>query len=122
MTLILDPSQAPVYNGDILNEVQVRNINIKSEEFTNGSLLLPTKVEFDFTFYGRTLNNNRIYNKTPGQIFHKCLVPNFIEYALQKAGEGNTNAVMALMYFEKTIADIMAQQKPQYNTVTFQES
>ncbi len=122
MTIAVDQSQAPVYNGDILNEIHLKKLSITCEEATDGSRPLPARVEFDFTFYGKTPNGNRLYNKTSSQVFDKCVVNNFIEYATAKAAQGDLNAANALMFIEKVAADIIKEQKPQYSTVAFQES
>lgn len=121
MTISVDQSEAPEYNGDILNEIHLKKLSIICEESTDGSKPLPAKVEFDFTFYGRTPNNNRLYNKTSSQIFDKCTVNNFIEYSTAKAAQGDLNAVNALMFIERVAADIIREQKPQYSTVGYEE-
>ena len=121
MVIRVDSSEAPTYNGDILNEVHITSFNFITEESTDGQNFLPVTVVFDFTFYGKTANGNRLYNKTASQVLDRCTVEKFIEKAAQEAGIGNLDYVTAMQFVEKVVADTISTQKPQYSTASYEE-
>ena len=54
MVIRVNESQAPKYNGEVLNRIHALNVQIFCEESTNGQEVIPTENSFDFTFYTLT--------------------------------------------------------------------
>ena len=121
MVIRVNESQAPKYNGEVLNRIHALNVQIFCEESTNGQEVIPTEISFDFTFYTLTESGNRLYNKSKKQVLDKCLVDNFIGLAMQKAAHGNIDYLVLQQYVEKVMADVIKDQKRQYSTVNYSE-
>lgn len=121
MTVKINSSQAPTYSGEILDELQLMSLRMTCYEQTDGSSNLVCPVTLTFNEYGRTVANNRVYNKGPSLQDEKIVIDNIIKYAETQAMQGNFVAAEYLIAAEKLFASLVSQLKPQYSTAVYQE-
>ena len=116
MTIKIGDNQSPKTTDPVIyNEVHFDQIKINCPPQIDGQSLLNATVSFVFYLYGRDSNNNRLYDLANK---HSIEVKNFVSLVQSKAVAGNLDYANLMTYLEKVIADVIADQKPQFSSAT----